>query len=188
MPLPLHVFCGTGAMSAMLGKDSYRRSRLTHRLSASDHDVNFPSITDDLFISKHPVRSNPPLAFANAVLRRGISVNFMVDTQPVVDLTLFKHLHRAACAGIHRWETGSYEQLRAYRKQILTVDKMPTQSTPCARHWTLPGHHYFTHRAARRATQTIVGNIRSACLMRAGRLIRERAVVPSVLDAGLSHR
>lgn len=59
----------------------------------------------------------------------------MVDIRldSVVDLDLFKHLHRAGLRRVFIGvETGSYEQLRAYRKQILTVDKMPpTRSTPC---------------------------------------------------------
>ncbi len=52
-------------MSAMPGKDSYWRSRLT-RLSTidylvPDYDVNFLSITDDLFISQTPRdRGNAP--------------------------------------------------------------------------------------------------------------------------------
>lgn len=53
------TFCGTGAMSAMLGKDSYRAKSVDAVVDeidylVSDYDVNFLSITDDLFISKHP--------------------------------------------------------------------------------------------------------------------------------------
>lgn len=47
----------------------------------------------------------------------------MVDIRldSVVDLDLFKHLHRAGLRRVFIGvETGSYEQLRAYRKQILT--------------------------------------------------------------------
>lgn len=122
------TFCGTGAMSAMLGKDSYRAKSVDAVVDeidylVSDYDVNFLSITDDLFISKHPGSQQRAADFANAVLRRGISVNFMVDIRldSVVDLDLFKHLHRAGLRRVFIGvETGSYEQLRAYRKQILT--------------------------------------------------------------------
>ncbi|MDG6217734.1 hypothetical protein QBR50_20315, partial [Acinetobacter baumannii] len=72
---------------------------------------------------KHPGSQQRAADFANAVLRRGISVNFMVDIRldSVVDLDLFKHLHRAGLRRVFIGvETGSYEQLRAYRKQILT--------------------------------------------------------------------
>lgn len=122
------TFCGTGAMSAMLGKDSYRAKSVDAVVDeidylVSDYDVNFLSITDDLFISKHPGSQQRAADFANAVLRRGISVNFMVDIRldSVVDLDLFKHLHRAGLRRVFIGvETGSYEQLRTYRKQILT--------------------------------------------------------------------
>ncbi|WP_439847649.1 cobalamin-dependent protein [Mycobacterium tuberculosis] len=58
------TFCGTGAMSAMLGKDSYRAKSVDAVVDeidylVSDYDVNFLSITDDLFISKHPGSQRP---------------------------------------------------------------------------------------------------------------------------------
>lgn len=70
------TFCGTGAMSAMLGKDSYRAKSVDAVVDeidylVSDYDVNFLSITDDLFISKHPGSQQRAADFANAVLRRG---------------------------------------------------------------------------------------------------------------------
>lgn len=126
------TFCGTGAMSAMLGKDSYRAKSVDAVVDeidylVSDYDVNFLSITDDLFISKHPGSQQRAADFANAVLRRGISVNFMVDIRldSVVDLDLFKHLHRAGLRRVFIGvETGSYEQLRAYRKQIASEEAL----------------------------------------------------------------
>ncbi|VBA39759.1 hypothetical protein LAUMK13_02758 [Mycobacterium innocens] len=88
----------------------------------SDFDVGFVSITDDLFVSKHPGSQQRAVEFASGMLSRGIDVNFMIDIRldSVVDLEVFRHLYRA---GLRRvfvgLETGSYDQLRAYRKQIL---------------------------------------------------------------------
>lgn len=134
------TFCGTGAMSAMLGKDSYRAKSVDAVVDeidylVSDYDVNFLSITDDLFISKHPGSQQRAADFANAVLRRGISVNFMVDIRldSVVDLDLFKHLHRAGLRRVFIGvETGSYEHCAPTASRSSLVDKMPpTRSTPC---------------------------------------------------------
>ncbi|MCV7076201.1 MULTISPECIES: B12-binding domain-containing radical SAM protein [Mycobacterium] len=121
------TFCGTGAMSGMFGKDSYRAKSVDVVVDeiaalASNFDIDFYSITDDLFVSKHPSSQQRAADFADAVLRRGLDIKFMIDIRldSVVDLALFKHLHRA---GLHRvfigLETGSYDQLRSYRKQIL---------------------------------------------------------------------
>lgn len=122
------TFCGTGAVSAMLGRTSYRVKSVDAVVDeiaylVSDFDIQFLSITDDLFVSKHPGSQQRAVEFASAMLGRGIDVNFMIDIRldSVVDLDLFKHLHRA---GLRRvfvgLETGSYDQLRAYRKQILS--------------------------------------------------------------------
>lgn len=134
------TFCGTGAMSAMLGKDSYRAKSVDAVVDeidylVSDYDVNFLSITDDLFISKHPGSQQRAADFANAVLRRGISVNFMVDIRldSVVDLDLFKHLHRRACVGYSSaWRLGPTSNCAPTASRSSLVDKMPpTRSTPC---------------------------------------------------------
>lgn len=121
-------FCGTGAISGMFGKDSYRAKPIDSIVDeigylVLDFGIEFVCITDDLFVSKHPSSQQRVADFANAMLRRGIDVSFMIDIRldSVVDLDLFKHLHKA---GLRRvfigLETGSYDQLRAYRKQILT--------------------------------------------------------------------
>ncbi|MCV7195275.1 B12-binding domain-containing radical SAM protein [Mycobacterium angelicum] len=121
------TFCGTGAMSGMFGRDSYRARSVDSVVDeieylVSDFDVNFVLISDDLFVSKHPSSQQRAADFADGILARGIDINFMLDIRldSVVDLDLYKHLHKA---GLRRvfigLETGSYDQLRAYRKQIL---------------------------------------------------------------------
>ncbi|WP_197717815.1 B12-binding domain-containing radical SAM protein [Mycobacterium basiliense] len=121
------TFCGTGAMSAMFGRNSYRAKSVDAVVDEieylkSDFNLDFVFISDDLFVSKHPSSQQRAADFASTMLRRGIDINFMVDIRldSVVDLDLYKHLHRA---GLRRvfigLETGSYDQLRAYRKQIL---------------------------------------------------------------------
>lgn len=130
------TFCGTGATSALLGRDSYRAKSVDSVVDeiaylVSDFDINFVSITDDLFVSKHPGSQQRAAEFANAILRRGIGVNFMIDIRldSVVDLDVFRHLHRA---GLRRvfvgLETGSYDQLRAYRKQIINRGQDPVDT------------------------------------------------------------
>ncbi|VBA53930.1 B12-binding domain-containing radical SAM protein [Mycobacterium attenuatum] len=121
------TFCGTGAVSAMLGRTSYRAKSVDAVIDeiaylVTDFDIKFLSITDDLFVSKHPGSQQRAVEFASAMLGRGIDVDFMIDIRldSVVDLDVFTHLHRA---GLRRvfvgLETGSYHQLRAYRKQVL---------------------------------------------------------------------
>ncbi|ORB82599.1 B12-binding domain-containing radical SAM protein [Mycobacterium kansasii] len=130
------TFCGTGATSALLGRNSYRAKSVDSVVDeiaylVSDFDINFVSITDDLFVSKHPGSQQRAAEFANAILRRGIGVNFMIDIRldSVVDLDVFRHLHRA---GLRRvfvgLETGSYDQLRAYRKQIINRGQDPVDT------------------------------------------------------------
>ncbi|WP_216641347.1 B12-binding domain-containing radical SAM protein [Mycobacterium kansasii] len=130
------TFCGTGAMSAILGRNSYRAKSVDSVVDeitylVSDFDINFVSITDDLFVSKHPGSQQRAVEFASAILRRGIDVNFMVDIRldSVVDLDVFRHLHQAGLRrGFVGIETGSYEQLRAYRKQIINRGQDPAET------------------------------------------------------------
>lgn len=130
------TFCGTGAASAMFGKDSYRAKSVDSVVDEieyliADFGIEFACITDDLFVSKHPGSQQRAADFANAIVSRGIEIKFMVDIRldSVVDLDLFKHLHTA---GLRRvfigLETGSYDQLRAYRKQILTRGQDPAET------------------------------------------------------------
>ncbi|MHA7651188.1 B12-binding domain-containing radical SAM protein [Mycobacterium sp. ML4] len=129
-------FCGTGAVSAMFGKDSYRTKSIDSVVDeieylVSDFGIGFVCITDDLFVTKHPGSQQRAADFASAILARGIKIDFMLDARldSVVDLGLFKHLHRA---GLRRvfigLETGSYEQLRAYRKQTMTRGADPVET------------------------------------------------------------
>jgi radical SAM superfamily enzyme YgiQ (UPF0313 family) len=121
------TFCGTGEMSNLLGRDSYRAKSITAVVDEiayliADFGVEFISITDDLFVTKHPGSQQRAADFADEILKRGLRIHYMVDVRvdSVVDLKLFKHLHRS---GLRRvfigLETGSYEQLRAYGKQTL---------------------------------------------------------------------
>lgn len=130
------TFCGTGAMSAMFGRNSYRAKSVDSVVDeiaylASDFKIEFLSITDDLFVSKHPGSQQRAANFASAMISRGLDVKFMIDIRldSVVDVDLFKHLHRA---GLRRvfvgLETGSYEQLRAYRKQIVNRGQDPAET------------------------------------------------------------
>lgn len=119
------TFCGTGAMSSTLGKNSYRSrsvesvvdeiERLVH-----DFSIEFISITDDLFLSKHPAMQERAVHFADTLLRRNIDITFMIDARldSVDDLSVYDRLY---AAGLRRVfigiETGSREQLLAYRKR-----------------------------------------------------------------------
>lgn len=121
------TFCGTGAMSSMLGRDSYRAKSVDLVVDEIDYlvsefELDFVFISDDLFVSKHPSSQQRGADFADAILDRGIDINFMVDIRldSVVDLNLYKHLHKAGLRRVFIGvETGSYDQLRSYRKQIL---------------------------------------------------------------------
>jgi radical SAM superfamily enzyme YgiQ (UPF0313 family) len=121
------TFCGTGATSNLLGRDGYRAKSIDVVVDEiaylrTDFDIEFVSITDDLFMTKHPRSQQRAEHFADEMLRRGVDVEYMIDVRidSVVDLKLFEHLY---ASGLRRvfvgLETGSYEQLRAYRKQVL---------------------------------------------------------------------
>jgi radical SAM superfamily enzyme YgiQ (UPF0313 family) len=121
------TFCGTGAMSGLLGRDSYR-TRSTESVVDEieylvyDFGIDFVSITDDLFVSKHPSTQARAAQFGNEILRRRLDIRFMIDVRldSVTDLAIFRQLHRA---GLRRvfvgLETGSYDQLVSYRKRLV---------------------------------------------------------------------
>jgi radical SAM superfamily enzyme YgiQ (UPF0313 family) len=121
------TFCGTGAMSEMLGKDSYRyRSveKVADEIAYLVHDfgIGFVSITDDLFMSKHPAMQARALAFADELLRRRLDVHFMIDARldSVEDFSIYDRLYEAGLRRVFIGiETGSREQLVAYRKRSL---------------------------------------------------------------------
>jgi radical SAM superfamily enzyme YgiQ (UPF0313 family) len=121
------TFCGTGAVSGLLGRDSYRVRSVGNVVDeieylVRDFEIEFISITDDLFVSKHPSMLDRAARFGDEILRRGLDIRFMFDARldSIDDLDLYTHLHRA---GLRRvfigLETGSYDQLLAYRKRLL---------------------------------------------------------------------
>jgi radical SAM superfamily enzyme YgiQ (UPF0313 family) len=123
------TFCGTGAMSNMLGKDGYRARSVElvvdeiERL-VRDFGIDFVAVTDDLFVSKHPAMQDRAVQFADEILRRHLHITFMIDARldSVVDLAIYDRLY---AAGLRRvfigLETGSSQQLLAYRKRSVRV-------------------------------------------------------------------
>jgi radical SAM superfamily enzyme YgiQ (UPF0313 family) len=120
------TFCGTGAASGMLAARSGYRARSVEDVLdeieylVRDFGIEFLSISDDLFLTKHPAMQARAWEFADGMLRRGIRLSFMIDARvdSMADLGLFAHLRDA---GLHRvfvgLETGSYEQLVTYGKR-----------------------------------------------------------------------
>lgn len=121
------TFCGTGATSGLLGPKSYREKSVDSVVDEiayllSDFELDHLMISDDLFVSKHPSSQQRAADFANAVLSRGLDVKFTIDARldSITDLDLFKHLYRAGLRQVFiGLETGSYDRLRAYGKQVL---------------------------------------------------------------------
>lgn len=127
------TFCGTGAMSELLGKDGYRSRSIgsvvdeIERLVA-DHGVDFVSITDDLFLSKHPSMQERAEEFGREMLSRRVPVTFMIDARmdSVRDLHLYDLLYEAGLRRVFIGiETGSQEQLAAYRKRSVRAGEDP---------------------------------------------------------------
>jgi radical SAM superfamily enzyme YgiQ (UPF0313 family) len=125
------TFCGTGAISDMLGKDSYRSRSVESVVDeierlVRDFGIDHVSITDDLFLSKHPDMQARAHEFADEMLRRRVDVTFMIDARmdSVQDFSLYDKLY---AAGLRRVfigiETGSREQLIAYRKRSVRADE-----------------------------------------------------------------
>ena len=119
------TFCGTGAASDLLGRNRYRTRSVQSVVDEieyliADFGVGFLSISDDLFLAKHPSMQARAEEFASELIRRKLPLTFMIDARidSVVDLKLFAHLRQA---GLRRvfigLETGSYEQLVSYRKR-----------------------------------------------------------------------
>jgi len=119
------TFCGTGAMSDLLGRNRYRVRSIENVVDEieylmTDFGVDFISISDDLFIAKHSRMQERAASFADEIIRRKLRLGFMFDARvdSIVDLGLFTHLKQA---GLRRvfvgLETGSYEQLVSYRKR-----------------------------------------------------------------------
>jgi radical SAM superfamily enzyme YgiQ (UPF0313 family) len=119
------TFCGTGATSDLLRRDRYRARSIENVVSeieylVKDFGIEFLSISDDLFLAKHPASQERAARFARELQRRQLGLRFMFDARvdALTDLALLAHLQ---CAGLRRvfvgLETGSYEQLVSYRKR-----------------------------------------------------------------------
>jgi radical SAM superfamily enzyme YgiQ (UPF0313 family) len=127
------TFCGTGAVSDLLGRNRYRAKSIDgvvdeiERLN-TDFGVEFVAISDDLFLAKHPSMQDRARAFADEILRRGLDISFMFDARvdSLGDLSLLAHLKRAGLRRIFvGLETGSREQLISYRKRHATSAEDP---------------------------------------------------------------
>lgn len=120
----LCTFCGTGATSDLLGRKRYRVRSTKNVVDEieflkKDFGIQFISISDDLFLTKHPEMQARAKSFADELLRRNLRVSFMFDLRidSIVDLRLFAHLKQAGlCRVFIGLETGSYDQLISYRK------------------------------------------------------------------------
>lgn len=125
------TFCGTGAMSGLLGRNSYRSRSIEAVVDEIEYlvwefGIELISITDDLFVSKHPSMQDRAARFGTEILRRGLDIRFMFDARldSIDDLGLYTHLHRAGLRRVFIGiETGSYEQLLAYRKRLVRSGK-----------------------------------------------------------------
>lgn len=122
------TFCGTGATSRLFGHDGYRVRSLTNVIDEiefliANFGVEFLSISDDLFLSRTQASQERAASFASELIRRNISISFMIDARidGIRDPALLRHLARA---GLRRvfigLETGSRDQLLAYRKRHIS--------------------------------------------------------------------
>lgn len=127
------TFCGTGAMSDLLGRNRYRSRSVGGVVDEieylmRDFSIDFVSISDDLFLAKHPSMQERAEQFATEILRRKLRIAFMFDARvdAIFDLDLLAHLKKA---GLRRvfvgLETGSYEQLVSYRKRHVAAGEDP---------------------------------------------------------------
>ena len=127
------TFCGTGATSDLLGRNRYRARSIESVVDEieymmTDFGIDFVSISDDLFLAKHPRMQERAASFADEVIRRKLRIGFMFDARvdSIIDLDLLAHLKRA---GLRRvfigLETGSYEQLVSYRKRHVAAGEDP---------------------------------------------------------------
>ncbi|HEY6803080.1 MAG TPA: radical SAM protein [Pyrinomonadaceae bacterium] len=124
----LCTFCGTGATSDLLGRNRYRVRSIENMVDEieylkKDFGIDFISISDDLFLTKHNDMQARAKRFGDEMIRRKLGISFMFDSRvdSIVDLKLFEHLQQA---GLRRvfigLETGSYDQLISYRKHHAT--------------------------------------------------------------------
>jgi radical SAM superfamily enzyme YgiQ (UPF0313 family) len=127
------TFCGTGAASDLLGRNRYRARSIGNVVDEieylmKDFGIDFISISDDLFLAKHPSMQERAASFADEIIRRKLRLKFMFDARvdSIIDIDLFAHLKQA---GLRRvfvgLETGSYEQLVSYRKRHVAQGQDP---------------------------------------------------------------
>ncbi len=127
------TFCGTGAAADLLGRNRYRARSVEGVIDeieylTTEFGIDFVAISDDLFLAKHPGSQARARAFADEILRRNLTISFMIDARvdAIGDLGLLRHLQRAGLRRIFvGLETGSYEQLVLYRKRHVTSDQDP---------------------------------------------------------------
>jgi hypothetical protein len=127
------TFCGTGAMSALLGRAGYREKSPENVVAeverlVRDFGVSFVSFVDDLFVGKHPVMQDRARRIAQGLLGRRLDISFMIDIRvdSVVDLDLFRLLRRAGLRRVFIGiETGSRDQLLAYDKRTVRRQQDP---------------------------------------------------------------
>ena len=125
------TFCGTGAVSDLLGRNSYRAraiERVVDEISTSSPVRCRGRLDRGRPVPKHPRSQQRATAFADEMIRRGLRVHFMFDARAdsIGDLALLTHLHKA---GLRRvfvgLETGSYRQLVRYRKRHIRAGQDP---------------------------------------------------------------
>lgn len=117
-------YCTTGQVAGALHRRQGHRLRSVvdlvdeMEMLVRDHAVPHITIVDDLFLTKHPASQARAREFATELRARQLDIPFMIDARvDSIDRATFASLRRA---GLHRVfvgvETGSHEQLAAYRK------------------------------------------------------------------------
>lgn len=144
-------YCTTGAVSALTGQSKQRLRSIEDVLDeismlVTDHGVEHVTITDDLFLTKHPASQQRAVEFATGLLSRGLDITFMVDCRiDSIQRDTFDVLRRAGLTRIFVGiETPSDRQLKFYNKrykgghdpfgfirdQLAVVDELGIQILP----------------------------------------------------------
>ncbi|EPE94381.1 B12-binding domain-containing radical SAM protein [Rhizobium grahamii] len=117
-------FCTTGQVSARSGQGGHREKSIENVVDeidylATDFGIDHVTITDDLFVTKHPASQERARRFGALYKSRGLSsIPFMIDCR--VDSMDRETLSVLRSAGLHRVfvgiETASADTLDAYDK------------------------------------------------------------------------
>jgi radical SAM superfamily enzyme YgiQ (UPF0313 family) len=117
-------FCTTGQVSARNGQDGHREKSIENVIDeidylATDFGIDHVTITDDLFVTKHPASQERARRFGARYKARGLSsIPFMIDCR--VDSMDRETLSVLRSAGLYRVfvgiETASADTLDAYDK------------------------------------------------------------------------